>query len=134
MDSANAPIIVLLIALAWGLWRAIRPKTPRMPPSAATASTRTSRQPSTAPTRWLARWHVHYRDFNGETTERIVRVVAVQPRLENLQVWCELRSAERTLKFAGLKRVADAETGEIIDMRDWLQAYSQSRRKTRTAP
>ena len=81
------------------------------------------------PVKIYARWKIRYRDYAGVSTERVVRVLAVRPRLERLEVWCELRGGERTLSFWGLEEIIDAETGEIIDFDAWLRAYRASRRR-----
>lgn len=133
MDNSTGPIVVLLIAVAWFAWRSVKPKRPASKDASSATRDVAPKVAARPPAHWIARWHVRYLDFNGETTERIVRVVSVQPRLEKLHVWCELRNAERTFNLTGLTRVTDAETGEFIDMRDWLQSYSQSRRKPKTA-
>lgn len=85
-------------------------------------------QPPRPPAEMYARWKIRYRNYEGAGTERVVRVLAVRPRLQRLEVWCELRQAERTLSFWGLEEIVDAETGEIIDFDAWLDAYSASRR------
>jgi len=71
--------------------------------------------------------HVHGNDIEGAKTERVVRILEVHPRLQNFRVWCELRQAERTLSFWGIRQVADAETGELIDFEGWMTEYRRAR-------
>jgi hypothetical protein len=81
------------------------------------------------PDTYLARWKVSYCDFDGVITERIIRIVEVQPRLEKLHVWCELRQDRRTFNLHGLRDIEDAETGLPVDISQWFQGYNRSRRK-----
>lgn len=136
MSYALLPLI-LFAALVWFVVRAIRKKRP-LPVRKASGQQQLAptllQQPENAqpPESFLARWLVTYEDIHGSATTRVVRVVAVQPRLRKLQVWCEMRNGDRTLHFDGIRSLADAESGELIDMQSWLQAYARSRRTARS--
>jgi hypothetical protein len=138
MDALISPAILLALVFGWFLWRSFRRKQPttrvsltfgqgRGRPSGDKAPLHRTSKPPPAGT-WLARWHVHYRAIDGAITERVVQVISVHPRLEQFQVWCELRNDERALHFVGIQKVTDAETGAPINMDDWLDAYKASRR------
>lgn len=100
------------------------------PPSALADTGRAiAIQPSTPPDAVYGRWIIRYRDFNGDETTRTVRIIAVRPRLEKLECWCELRADYRTFNFYGVLSFTDAETGEIVNLRSWVTAYNRSRRK-----
>lgn len=88
----------------------------------------------TAPEEWVARWKVRYVAANGERTSRIVRVIQVQPSAQQLQVWCELRNAQRTLKFDRLESIVDVETGEIIELLTWLKERRATGRAVKQQP
>jgi hypothetical protein len=86
-------------------------------------------QPATpAPDHSLARWAVTYADTRGAVTARTVRVLETRPDQQRLVVWCELRGDERTLLWSGLRSVADASTGETIDVRAWSAAVASRKR------
>lgn len=132
MSPAFIPIgiIAILVAL-WFLRRAMRrTQLPKLRSSKLAVSPRNSNAVPVAPTTWLARWSIQYRSANGELTQRIVRVTSVHPRLERFKVWCELRGDDRTLNFFGIEAVADATTGQAVDLASWLKAYNESRRAT----
>lgn len=78
------------------------------------------------------RWTIIYQgrgdgDDLVETT-RTVRVLEVKPRLMQLICWCELRQARRTFSIMYIRQAADAETGEIIALGQWLEDYQRQRR------
>jgi hypothetical protein len=109
------------------------------PPDARPRAGRSSGSPSAfagAPTKFAARWLIKYVDACDVSTKRIVRVQRVHPELQQLDCWCELRNAGRTFAFGGLRQIVDVETGEIVDLPEWLAAYAASRRqrKKRSAP
>lgn len=133
------------LVVGYLLWRLLRPKQ-KKPPLVRTGVTVTRGLPSPpedvpkrgapmpAPSQWLARWQIRYRDVDGVETDRIVRLISVQPRLEKLHVWCELRQDQRTLHFSGLRNVVDPDSGHAVDMRIWLKAYQDSRRRNPVTP
>jgi len=88
--------------------------------------------PAPRPDDYLARWRVDYVDFDGVVTERVIRVVKVQPRLEKLQVWCELRRDQRTFNFSGLRAIHDFDTGLPVAFDQWLARYTAARKRKAT--
>ena len=86
-----------------------------------------------APQNYLARWRVSYLDADGVITERVIRVTKVQPKLEKLQVWCELRKDRRTFNMAGLRTINDAKTGAVVDFAAWLDVQAEARKAARAA-
>lgn len=93
------------------------------PPRIATRAVRAAERP---PARFMARWQLKYVDGKGGLTKRTVRIERVDPGLEHIDGWCELRGARRTFAFGGVRQIVDADTGEVVDLRVWL-AESRSR-------
>lgn len=75
----------------------------------------------------LGRWTIKYRDRDGVESHRVVKILAVRPRLQRLECWCELKQETRTFRFDGILFFANTETGEITDFRSWISAYNRSR-------
>lgn len=88
------------------------------------------------PTPVHGRWRIRYRTFEAENaqpvvTDRVVRILKVKPVLHHLECWCELRHDRRTFSLWGIEQATDAETGEVIDLNVWMDAYKRSRRRPR---
>lgn len=87
------------------------------PRCGATRAARVGKRP---PARFMARWQLKYVDGKGGLTKRTVRIQRVDPGLEHIDGWCELRRARRTFAFSGVRQIVDADTGEVIELREWL--------------
>jgi hypothetical protein len=112
MDAVGGVLVGAL--LAWLLMVTFgRSKTQPAPP---------------APDHSLARWVVTYADTRGAVSARTVRVLETRPDQQKLVVWCELRGDERTLLWSGLRTVADASTGEAVDVQAWSAALASRKR------
>jgi len=127
MESFSAAHWLIVAGIVYVLWRILR----RRPPPAGLAGTAPTPASKAAPppARWIARWKIIYRDADGVATERIVRITAVRPRLERLEVWCEMRLDARTLTFDGLVAAEDAVTCTPIDFEQWLKETRRTVRK-----
>lgn len=75
----------------------------------------------------LARWTIRYRSSSATTT-RNVRITRVHPRKHQIVGWCELRGQERTFSLFAIDQALDTDTGEVIDLNEWMAAYRKSRR------
>jgi hypothetical protein len=79
-----------------------------------------AKQQCRRPAKYLARWHVLYRDERGQVHGDI-QVQAVHADLGVIDAWCPARGGVDRFTIAGLARVADAETGARIDLEAWLR-------------
>jgi hypothetical protein len=80
------------------------------------------------PASYLARWHVLYRDERGQVHGDI-QVQAVHADLGVIDAWCPARGGIDRFTIAGFARVADAETGERVDVQAWLEAPPRARKR-----
>ena len=92
--------------------------------------------PRHGPAPVYGRWRIRYESFGDDdgpavVTERVVRILKVMPLLHHLECWCELRQARRTFALRAIERAVDEQTGEIIDLNGWMDAYRLSRRRAR---
>lgn len=71
------------------------------------------------PASYLARWHVLYRDARGQLHSDL-QVQAVHAELGFIDAWCEARRGVDRFALSGFARVADAESGERVDLQTWL--------------
>lgn len=80
------------------------------------------------PAAYLARWHVLYRDarvlVHGD-----IQVQAVHANLGVIDAWCEARGGVDRFALSGFARVADAETGDRVDVQTWLEAPPRARKR-----
>lgn len=107
--------------------RALDPPKPKSPPSVKTAAkvAAPTQRPATRAIRsgWqLCQVAFEYEDSAGNWTDRKVTVHHVDPRC--MKGECHAARAERTFRIDRIMSdITDLETGEILDVDDWVRLY-----------
>lgn len=78
------------------------------------------------PSSYLARWHVVYRDARG-LVHGDIQVQGVHTDLGVIDAWCRARGGVDRFAIDGFARIADADTGERIDVQEWLARPRRAR-------
>jgi hypothetical protein len=85
-----------------------------------------AKQQCRRPAKYLARWHVLYRDERGQVHGDI-QVQAVHADLGVVDAWCPARGGVDRLELSGFARISDADSGERLNLQAWLELKASTK-------